>query len=179
MPHILVSGIGDLIPTSPRRCARTAEVVVVGDSPRWARGAEAGPGAFDGYVQLPARFGLLGDTAVDRIHHFVVHGLMARYPAMAAALPALAPGARITFVPAVLPAEVATDDDVEARAALLRVLAPRPGRTGGRAAGPVPRLGRHPGGDRAGRPWAAARSRGRCRPSRTGPTPTGGSSCWA
>ena len=88
-----------------------------------AAAAEAGPRAFDGYVQLPARFGLLGDTAVDRIHHFVVHGMMARYPAMSAALPALAPGSRITFVPAVLPAEVATDDDVDARAALLRVLA--------------------------------------------------------
>ena len=79
--------------------------------------------ALDLVSPYPARFGLLGDTAVDRIHHFVVQGLMARYPIMSAALPALAPGARVTFVPAVLPREVATDDDVEARAALLRVLA--------------------------------------------------------
>jgi hypothetical protein len=125
MPHILVSGIGDLIePVAEAVRAQGSTVVVVGDATEVATAAkEAGPRAFHGYVQLPARFGLLGDTAVDRIHHFVVHGLMARYPAMSAALPALAPGSRITFVPAVLPAEVATDDDREARAALLRVLA--------------------------------------------------------
>jgi hypothetical protein len=125
MPHILVSGIGDLIePVTDALRAQGSSVVVGGDAAEVATAAkEAGPRAFDGYVQLPARFGLLGDTAVDRIHHFVVHGLMARYPAMSAALPALAPRSRIAFVPAVLPAEVATDDDVEARAALLRVLA--------------------------------------------------------
>lgn len=125
MPHILVSGIGDLIdPVADALRTHGSTVVVAGEVAEVAAAAtEAGPRAFDGYVQLPARFGLLGDTAVDRIHHFVVHGLMARYPAMSAALPALAPGSRIAFVPAVLPAEVATDDDVEARAALLRVLA--------------------------------------------------------
>ena len=125
MANILVSGIGDLIePVTEALRARGCTVVVGGDaSAVAAAAAEAGPRSFDGYVQLPARFGLLGDTAVDRIHHFVVQGLMARYPIMSAALPALAPGARVTFVPAVLPREVATDDDVEARAALLRVLA--------------------------------------------------------
>jgi hypothetical protein len=125
MPHILVSGIGELIePVADALRAQSSTVVVVGEVAEVAAAAkEAGPRAFDGYVQLPARFGLLGDTAVDRIHHFVVYGLMARFPAMSAALPALAPGAQIAFVPAVLPAEVATDDDVQARAALLRVLA--------------------------------------------------------
>ena len=108
MPHILVSGIGDLIdPVADALRTHGSTVVVVGEVAEVAAAAaEAGPRAFDGYVQLPARF-----------------GLMARYPAMSAALPALAPGSRIAFVPAVLPAEVATDDDVEARAALLRVLA--------------------------------------------------------
>lgn len=125
MPHILVSGIGDLVePVAEALRSQNCSVVVVGDATEVAAAAkDAGLRAFDGYVQLPARFGLLGDTAVDRIHHFVVDGIMARYPMMSAALPALRPGARITFTPAVLPAEVATDDDVDARAALLRVLA--------------------------------------------------------
>lgn len=125
MPHILVSGIGDLVePVTEALGAKDCTVVVAGDAVEMAAAAkEAGPRAFDGYVQLPSRFGLLGDTAVDRIHHFVVYGVMARFPIMSAALPALRPGARITFVPAVLPAEVSTDDDVDARAALLRVLA--------------------------------------------------------
>ena len=183
MPHILVSGIGELIePVAEALRAQGSTVVVVGDAAEVGAAArEAGPRAFDGYVQLPARFGLLGDTAVDRIHHFVVHGLMARYPAMSAALPALAPGARITFVPAVLPAEVATDDDVEARAALLRVLA-RAARADGPDGLRVQFLGLgQPPRRRSRWPcWAAARSsEGRCRPSRTAPTPTGASSCWA
>jgi hypothetical protein len=125
MPHFLISGTGDLVePVSTTLQSAGHIVVVAADQAEVAAAcAEAGPRFFDGYVQLPARFGLLGDTAVERIHHFVAHGIMARYPAMAAALPSLAPGARIAFVPAVLPAEVATDDDVQARAALLRVLA--------------------------------------------------------
>jgi len=125
MSHILVSGVGDLVePVSAALRDQDCTVVAARDVDGVAAAvAEAGPRSFDGYVQLPHRFGLHGDTAVDRIHHFVVDGLMARYPAMSAALPGLRPRSRIAFVPAVLPAEVATDDDVEARAALLRVLA--------------------------------------------------------
>jgi hypothetical protein len=125
MPHFLISGTGDLVePVSKALQDEGHEVIVAADHAGVAAAAtRAGRRSIDGYVQLPARFGLLGETAVERIHHFVVHGIMERYPAMAAALPALAPGARISFVPAVLPAEVATDDDVQARAALLRVLA--------------------------------------------------------
>ena len=105
---------------------------------------------------------------------------MARYPAMSAALPALGPRAPgSSSSPAVLPAEVATDDDVEARAALLRVLA-RAARADGSGrpagvqflgSGATPEeialavLGRGP---RAGGTGP--------RPSRTGPTPTGASS---
>lgn len=125
MPHILVSGIGDMVdPVVNALREQGSTTVVVADAEETtAAVAEAGPRAFDGYVQLPSRFGLLGDTAVDRIHHFVALGVMARFPIMSAALPALRPGARVAFVPAVLPAEVSTTDDVDARAALLRILA--------------------------------------------------------
>ena len=89
----------------------------IADVPRACAGAR-----FDGYVQLPATFAVQGDTAVDRIHHFFSDGVLARFPAVAAALRALTSGARITFVMGILPPEVSTDDDVAARAALVRVL---------------------------------------------------------
>jgi hypothetical protein len=83
---------------------------------------DAGPGAFDGYVQLPASFTVQGDTAVSRVHHFFADGVLARFPAVAAALPALTPEARLTFVTGVLPPDVSTEDDVAARSALVRIL---------------------------------------------------------
>ena len=48
--------------------------------------------------------------------------MLARFPAVAAALPALKPEGRLTFVAGVLPPDVSTEDDVAARAALLRIL---------------------------------------------------------
>jgi hypothetical protein len=48
--------------------------------------------------------------------------VLARFPALAGALPALAPSSRVTFVLGQLPVEVATADDREARRALVRVL---------------------------------------------------------
>jgi hypothetical protein len=124
MPHFLVSGIGELaakVAGELREQGSTAvEVDDIADVPRAC--AEAGPRAFDGYVQLPATFAVRGATAIDRVHHFFAEGVLARFPAMSAALPALRPGARITFAMGVLPPEVSTDDDVAARAALVRVL---------------------------------------------------------
>lgn len=84
--------------------------------------ADAGPGAFAGYVQLPATFTVAGRSAVERVHHFFSDGVLARFPAVDAALPSLVPDARITFVMGVLPPDVSTKDDVAARAALVRVL---------------------------------------------------------
>ena len=81
------------------------------------------PGAFDSYVQLPSTFSIAGDTAVRRVHRFYAEGVLARFTALAAALPALAAPARLTFVLGQLPVEVATRDDREARHALVRVLA--------------------------------------------------------
>jgi hypothetical protein len=124
MPHFLVSGIAELasqVAAVLREEGSTAvEVDDIAAVPRAC--AEAGPGAFDGYIQLPATFTVRGDTVVDRVHHFFSDGVLARFPAMTAALPALTRDARITVVKGVLPPEVSTDDDVSARAALIRVL---------------------------------------------------------
>lgn len=125
MTPYLVSGIAKLVSDAAGALREHGAVVVevdnIADVPRAC--AEAGPGGFDGYIQLPASFDMQGDTAVDRVHHFFAEGVLARFSAVRAALPVLTRDARITFVMGVLPPEVSTDDDVAARSALVRVLA--------------------------------------------------------
>jgi hypothetical protein len=124
MPRYLVSGIAELVSDVAavlrEHGVDVVEVDDIADVPRACR--DAGPKSFDGYVQLPASFTVQGQTAVARVHHFFADGVLARFPAVQAALPALAPGARLTFVTGVLPPDVSTDDDVAARASLIRVL---------------------------------------------------------
>jgi hypothetical protein len=123
--NVLVSGAPDRIASvSEALRAHDCTVVEVDDLDNVPQAcAEAGPDAFDAYVQLPAAFTIEGDTALERLHHFYVKGVLARFPAMNAAVPALKDGGRVIMVAWKLPAEVATDDDIEARQALYRVLA--------------------------------------------------------
>jgi hypothetical protein len=72
---------------------------------------------------MPAYFAIEGTTALERLHHFYAKGVLARFPAMNAAIPSLKPHARVIVVAWPLPPEIATDDDIEARRALYRVLA--------------------------------------------------------
>jgi NAD(P)-dependent dehydrogenase (short-subunit alcohol dehydrogenase family) len=124
MPRYLVSGIAELVSDVAavlrEHDAEVVEVDDLADVPRVC--AEAGASSFDGYVQLPATFTVEGNTAVERVHHFFAEGVLARFPAVAAALPSLKPDSRLTFVTGVLPRDVSTEDDVAARAALLRIL---------------------------------------------------------
>jgi len=124
MPHFLISGIPDLVARTGAALEEHGSTFVgvddIDDVPTVCAGiADA---TFDGYVQLSATITAGGDTAIGRIHHFFADGVLARFPAMTAALPTLRAGARITFVMGVLPPEVSTADDVAARAALVRVL---------------------------------------------------------
>jgi hypothetical protein len=48
---------------------------------------QAGPGSFDGYIHLPATLSVTGDIAIDRVHRYFRDGVLARFPAMSAALP--------------------------------------------------------------------------------------------
>jgi hypothetical protein len=124
MPRYLVSGIAQLVSDVAavlrEHDADVVEVAELADVPGVC--ADAGPSSFDGYIQLPATFNVEGDTAVTRVHHFFAEGVLARFPAVAAALPTLKPEARLTFVTGVLPTDVSTEDDVAARAALVRIL---------------------------------------------------------
>jgi len=122
---VLVSGTGQAVaPVATalrRRGAHVIEVTDLDQVPTVC--ADAGPLAFDSYVQLPSRFQASGDTAVQRVRHFYAAGVLARYTALDAALPALAVGALVTFVMGQLPPEASTSDDRDARRALVRVLA--------------------------------------------------------
>jgi hypothetical protein len=124
MPRYLVSGIAQLVSDVAavlrEHDADVVEVDDLADVPGVC--ADAGPASFDGYIQLPATFTVQGDTAVTRVHHFFAEGVLARFPAVAAALPSLKPDSRLTFVTGVLPPDVSTEDDVAARAALVRIL---------------------------------------------------------
>jgi hypothetical protein len=124
MPRYLVSGnaelASDVAAILREHDAEVVEVHDIDDLPRTC--AEAGPDAFDGYVQLPTNFTVQGDTAVQRVHHFFADGVLARFRAVAAALSALKSDGRLTFVTGGLPEDVSTDDDVAARSALIRIV---------------------------------------------------------
>jgi hypothetical protein len=124
MPRFLVSGKAELAAdVAAAMHAEGAETVEVGDLAALTRVcAAAGQRAFDGYVQLPARFTVEGDSAVERVRHYISGGVLARFSAVAAVLPSLVPNARITFVTGALPPEVSTEDEATARGALVRVL---------------------------------------------------------
>jgi hypothetical protein len=124
MTTVLVSGaaaaVTEVAEALRTRGAEVTEVVDLAEVP--AVCAAAGKGAFASYVQLPATFQIRGETAVDRVHHFYADGVLARFPALAAALPSLTDVARVTFVLGRLPGDVSTPDDVQARLALTKVL---------------------------------------------------------
>jgi hypothetical protein len=125
MPRVLVSGaaaqVDQVAAALERRGAQVTRVTDLAEVPAVCRAA--GAAAFHGYVQLPATFEMRGETAVERLRRFYAEGVLARYSALDAALPALAPDARVTCVLGILPPEAETADDIAARRALVRVLA--------------------------------------------------------
>jgi hypothetical protein len=124
MTSVLVSGAEQQVrPLAEALRARHVDVTAVvdlADLPSVC--AHAGPSAFDAYVQLSSTFEMRGETVVDRVHRFYADGVLARFPALSAALPTLVPDASLTFVLGHLPAEVASRDDRDARLSLTKVL---------------------------------------------------------
>lgn len=81
------------------------------------------PGSLDCYVQMPGRILPQGDSVVRRLEEFLTQGLLARYRAAAAVLPALGAHAMVVLVTGNHPSESGLPDDQAARVSLLRVLA--------------------------------------------------------
>jgi hypothetical protein len=81
-----------------------------------------GSGSLDCYVQLPKDVRIERGTVVERVGEFLAGGLLARFKAAAAVLPALRPGATVVLVDGHRPPHDDTPDDPHARFDLLRVL---------------------------------------------------------
>jgi hypothetical protein len=123
MATVLVSGTAAAAAVAAALRELDTDVTEVHDLDELAAACEtAGESAFDAYVQLPVTFEMTGDTVVGRVHHFYSAGVLARFAALATALPALAAGAKVTFVLGALRPEVASGDDLTARRSLLNVL---------------------------------------------------------
>lgn len=74
------------------------------------------------YVQLPRQTPVSGPTLVERIHEFLLEGLLKRFETAGMVLPLLARDACVVLVAGNIPGG-ATPDDRHARIDLLRVLA--------------------------------------------------------
>jgi hypothetical protein len=125
MTSVLLSGaatkVAGLAKALRDQDAKVTQVTDLADLPSVC--ADAGPAAFDAYVQLGASFRVEGETAIQRVRHFYADGVLARFAALEVALPALSRPAQVTFVLGAVPADVATSVDREARYALTQVLA--------------------------------------------------------
>jgi len=121
---VLVSGaakqVAEVAAELRARGTDVTEVVDLTDLP--AVCADAGPDAFDSYVQLGSTYNMSGDTVVERVLLFYADGVLARFPALGAVATSLREKGRVVFVFGALPAEVASADDQAARLSLTKVL---------------------------------------------------------
>lgn len=81
------------------------------------------PGSLDCYVQLPVQLRARGGTVTERVRNFLEDGLLARFAAASAILPAVSDDGRVVLVGGNTLVEAAEPDDHSARLALLDVLA--------------------------------------------------------
>lgn len=104
---------------------RDAEVVVVQDPAKLEETAAQLPaGSLSYYVQLPVAVDVSGPTVVGRVRTFLQRGLLARFDAADAVLPALRDDAVVVLVSGNTASEGGNmPDDAAARFALLNVLA--------------------------------------------------------
>lgn len=122
----LVSGCDDRV-TQVAAALRDsgAEVVMVQDPAQLAEtAAQLEPGSLSYYVQLPVTIDVSGATLVGRVRTFLQRGLLARFDAADAVLPALRDDATVVLVSGNTAVEGGSmPDDAAARFALLNVLA--------------------------------------------------------
>lgn len=124
--RVLISGakpLAEAVEAALRQAG--ADVVVSEDVGRVAE-AVAGlePGSVEAYVQLPVTLATRGETVVARVRQFLSEGLLSRFEAVEAVLPALAPDARVLLVSGTTSRDAGElPDDRRARLALLEVLA--------------------------------------------------------
>jgi hypothetical protein len=122
--RVLVSGSDERVREVADALREAGADVVVVDLPALPGVVASLPaGSLQGYVQLPVSVPLEGASVVQRVRGFLEGGLLARFDAVQAVLPALAADARVLLV-AGNTATAGRDlpDDRAARVALLEVL---------------------------------------------------------
>jgi len=85
--------------------------------------ADIAPGSLNAYVQLPVHVASRGEAVTERVRNFLEDGLLARFSAASAILPAMSHDGVVVLVGGHAPAEASAPDDLSARLALLDVLA--------------------------------------------------------
>ena len=122
MTNILITGtaagVAEVAAALRDRQATVLEVSDLDELPGTLRDQQ-----LDGYVQLPVRTQPRDSSAITRVRDFLATGLLRRFDAVEAALPALAEGGAVVLVAGHHPEQASTPDDRQARMALLRVLA--------------------------------------------------------
>lgn len=122
---VLVTGAADRVAEVSEALRKAgAEVVSVDDLGKLdAALAGIAPGSLAGYVQLPVNVAARGDNVLERVRNFLEDGLLARFSAASAVLPAMSDEARAVLVGGNTLVEASAPDDHNARLGLLKVLA--------------------------------------------------------
>ena len=122
---MLVSGCDERVAQVADALSAGGDVISI-DDPARLRDIVAGlePGSLSHYIQLPVNVEVSGSTVVGRVESFLQKGLLARFDAADAVLPALRDDATVVLVSG----NTAVDggglpDDSAARLALVNVLA--------------------------------------------------------
>jgi len=122
---VLVTGAAERVAEVSEALRKAGvEVVSVDDLGKLdAALAGVAPGSLAGYVQLPVNVAARGYNVVERVRNFLEDGLLARFSAASAVLPALSDDARVVLVGGNTFVEASAPDDHSARLGLLKVLA--------------------------------------------------------
>jgi hypothetical protein len=122
---VLVTGAAERVAEVSEALRKAgAEVVLVDDLGKLdAALAGIAPGSLAGYVQLPVNVAARGHNVVERVRNFLEDGLLARFSAASAVLPAMSDEARVVLVGGNTFVEASAPDDHSARLGLLKVLA--------------------------------------------------------
>lgn len=122
---VLVTGAADRVAAVAEALRDAgAEVIVVDDLSKLdAVVAGIEPSSLDCYLQLPVNVAARGTAVIERVRNFLEDGLLARFAAAGAVLPAVSDAGRVVLVGGNTPVEASAPDDQRARLALMNVLA--------------------------------------------------------
>ena len=116
---VLVTGAAERVAEVSEALRKAGTEVISVDDLEKLDAALAGiaPGSLRGYVQLPVNVAARGDNVVERVRNFLEDGLLARFSAASAILPAMSDDARVVLVGGNALVEASAPDDHTARLA--------------------------------------------------------------